>query len=233
MKHHKIIAVLVLAIILVIVTLSAYCYPRFFEPLSVFVKDSLWASVLVTVVLVVINVIYVVQTRQTVKEMEKVRKAEFIPHIRAEISWLAPTYLVLKATNFGKGPAINVKAEITFFPSNERRKWEQAIMSPSEFIRIFLPEAQMEKVCEKSERISVEGEYEDLFHQKFSLKETLHAKEFIEQGKQLKQLAEKDLTRIVEGIKDELGSIQRELRDIGREMERRRETETTEGSQDT
>ena len=164
---------------MVIVTLSAYYAPWLFEPLSVFVKDSLWASVLVTFVLVVINVVYVVQTRQTVKEMEKARKAEFMPHIRVEITWLAPTYLVLKATNFGKVPAVNVNTEITFSPSNERRKWEQAVMSPSESIRVFLPEGQMEKVCEKSEKISVEGEYEDLFHQKFSLKEMLNAKEFI------------------------------------------------------
>lgn len=105
-------------------------------------------------------------------------------------------------------------------------------MSPSESIHIFLPEGQMEKVCEKSEKITVKGEYKDLFGQTFKIDETLNAKEFIEQARQLGQLAERDLPRIVEGMKDnirdELGRIRGELRDIRRELERRNRPETGE-----
>jgi uncharacterized membrane protein (DUF485 family) len=232
MRHQSILALSVLAVILIAISLTAYYYPTCFGFLSIFVTDALWASVLVTIVLVVINAVYVWQTRQTIKEMEKSRKTEFVPHIRVDINWLGPVFLVLRITNFGKGPATNIRAEIIFLPLNEKKTWEQAIMSPSESIRIFLPEGQMEKVCEKSEKITVKGEYKDLFGQTFKIDETLNAKEFIEQARQLGQLAERDLPRIVEGMKDnirdELGRIRGELGDIRRELERRNRPETGE-----
>ena len=143
--------------------------------------------------------------------MEKARKAEFMPHLRVDILWLAPTFLVLKANNFGKGPALNIKAVITFLPSKETKKWEQTVMSSGEFLRVMFPDGSIEKVHEKSEEVVVEGEYEDLFRQHFPLSEKLNVKEFIEQTHQLQPLQERDLARIAEGIKDELTKIHREL----------------------
>jgi hypothetical protein len=211
---------------LIAISLTAYYYSTCFGFLSILVTDALWASVLVTIVLVVINAVYVWLARQTIKEMEKSRKTEFVPHIRVDISWLGTAFLMLRITNFGKGPATNIRAEIIFLPSNEKKKWEQAIMSPSESIHIFLPEGQMEKACEKSEKITVKGEYKDLFGQTFKIDEILNAKEFIEQARQLGQLMERDLPRIVDSIKDELGRIRWELGDIHRELERRNRPKT-------
>jgi prepilin signal peptidase PulO-like enzyme (type II secretory pathway) len=223
MKHRKIISILILIIILIVFSVSAYYYRASFEFLSIFVRDALWASVLVTTVLVVINAYYAWQTRQTIREMEKARKAEFIPHVRVELSWLGPVFLVLKATNFGKGPATNVKAEITFLPSNEKRIWEEAVLSPNESIRISLPEGIIEKVCEKSANITVKGECKDIFGQTFKIDETIDTKDFIEQAKQLRQLLERDIAREVEGIKKELQEIVTEVCNIRRELERQHE----------
>jgi len=223
MKYRKIVSILALIIILIVFSVLAYYYWMYLEFLSIFVRDALWASVLVTFVLVLINAYYAWQTRKTIREMEKARKAEFIPHVRAELSWLGPTFLVLKATNFGKGPANNVKAEITFLPSNEKRIWEEVVLSPNESIRIFLPEGNMEKVCEKSAKITVKGEYKDIFGQIFKIDEAMDAKDFIEQAKQLQQLLERDIAREVEGIKKELKNVVTEVREIRRELERQHE----------
>ena len=125
--------------------------------------DALWASVLATFVLIIINAIYAWQNRQTVKEMEKARKAEYMPHLKAKLNWVAPTFLELEVTNFGKGPATNIKAEITFQPYEEKRPLEQSIMAPNESIQIFLPEGNTDKISEKLAKIIIKGEYSDIF----------------------------------------------------------------------
>jgi len=145
--------------------------------------------------------------RQTIYEMEKARKAEFLPHVRAELSWLGPIFLVLELTNFGRGPAVDINAQITFLPSKEKRPWCQSIMSPGESIRIFLPEGNIEKVCKSSAQILVKGKYKDIFGQSFEINDTIDTAEFIKQAKQLKQLLERDVPRLIESIKNELAKI--------------------------
>jgi hypothetical protein len=220
MKYPEMVAILVLIIILPVCSILVIYYWSYFEVLSIFVRDPLWASVLVTVVLVGINAHYAWQTKNIIREMEKARKAEFIPDVRAELSWLGPIFLILRFTNFGRGPAINIKGEIIFLPSEEKRLWEQTIMAPNEFLHVLLPDGNTEKVCERSARIIVKGKYNDAFSQDFIINEDIDVKEFIEQAKQLGQLMERDITREVESIKNELGSIVTEVRSITTELER-------------
>jgi len=218
MECQKTVLISTSIVILIIVFVLAYFYWAYLEFLSVFVRDALWASVLVTMVLVAINAYYAWQSRETIREMEKSRMADFIPHVRAELSWLGPVFLVLKATNFGKGPAISIKAEIVFLPSEEKRLWGESIMSPNESIRVFLPQGEMEKVCEKSAKIIVKGECKDIFGQTFKIDESMDAKEFIEQTKQLQQLLERNIVDEVEDIKKELRNVVTEVRNIRREL---------------
>lgn len=186
-------------------------------------KDALWASVLVTVVLVVINAFYAMQTRQTIKVMEKARKTDFLPHVRAELSFYGPFLLILKATNFGKGPATNVEAEITFLPSSEKRVWQQETMAPNEFIRIILPDGSLGRVLERSAEITVKGKYKDVFGQTFPINERMDVKTFIDEAMRLQPILESDLASHVKDIKEKLGRIEGELRNIARELARRRE----------
>jgi len=205
-------ATVIVVAVIIVFGLPLYYYPQvYYELFSIIVKDPLWASVFVTIVLVAINAYYAWQVRQTIYEMEKARKAEFLPHIRAELDWVGPIFLVLQLTNFGRGPAVNIKAQINFLPSREQRLWNQTIMSPAESIRIFLPEGQIDKVCESSAKILVKGTYEDIFGQTFEINDTIDTREFIDQAKQLKQLLERDIPRLVETIKDELANISKTL----------------------
>lgn len=214
MKYRKVLSISVFLVISAILASLAYCYQSSFEFLSIFVKDALWASVLVTIVLVIINAFYLMQTRQTNKTMEKARKTDFLPHVRAELSFLGPVFLILKATNFGKGPATDIRAEITFLPLNEKRVWQQAIMSPNEFIRILLPDGSLAKILERSAEIIVKGEYKDVFGQTFPINERIDVKEFIDETTQLQPLLEKNLASLVEDIKKKLEGIEDKLREI-------------------
>lgn len=178
--------------------------------------DALWASVIATIVLIIINIIYAWQNRQVVKEMQETRKAEFLPNLKAKLSWLGPTFIILQITNFGKGPAMNVKAEVTFEPSGEKRTFEPSIISPNESIRIFLPEGNIEKILEKPFRINIKGEYEDIFNKTFKLDETIDVRVFIEQTKQLKQMWESDVVTEIKDIKEELRSINNQLKRLAK-----------------
>jgi len=220
MNNRKIVSFFALMTVLIVCFVLAYSYRAYLEFLSIFVRDALWASVLVTVVLVVINAYYAWQTRQTIREMERARKIEFIPHVRAELIWLGPIDLALKVTNFGRGPATNIKAEIVFLPSNEKRIWEESVFSPNESIRIFLPEGNIDKVCEKSAKITLKGEYQDIFGQTFKLDDLIDAKETVQQVKQLHVLLEKDIADEVEGIRDELKKVADEAKSIRRKLEK-------------
>lgn len=176
--------------------------------------DALWASVIATVVLILINIVYAWQNRQVIKEMQEARKAEFMPNLKAKLSWLSPTFLILQITNFGKGPAMNIKAEVIFHPCEEKRPFEASIVSPQESIKIFLPEGNIEKILEKSSKIIVKGEYRDIFNKTFKLNETIDTKDFIEKTKQLKQAWEKDIVHELQSIEMELAEIKNELKKL-------------------
>lgn len=173
--------------------------------------DALWASVVATIVLIIINIVYAWQNRQVIKEMQETRRAEFIPNLKAKLSWPYPNFLTLQITNFGKGPAMNIKAEVIFQPSEEKRPWEASIMSPGESIRILLPEGRIDKVLEKSSKIILKGEYKDIFNRTFKMDEIIDVKVFIEQAQQLSQLWESDIVREVSDIKGEMRKIRDNL----------------------
>lgn len=215
MKIAQIIGFLIcIAIALVLIVY----FQSYLEPITDWLSDPLWVSVLVTVVLVGINAFYAIQMRQTINEMEKARKTEFMPNIRAELTFLGPVFLLLRMANVGKGPAIDVKAEISFSPSNETRLWEQGTMSPDESIRIFLPDGSLDRVCETAARIMVKGDYMDIFGQKFRIDKEIDTKEFIENMKQLRQIIEPDVSRILRQINDELRELKIAVRDIERNL---------------
>jgi len=204
----RIIALLsIISMIVGLVSISLALVVYFQERISTVPMDPLWASVLVTIVLVGINAYYAWQTRQTIGEMEKARKAEFMPHIKASLIFLGPVYLTLKLTNVGKGPAMNVDARIVFLPSKETRPWEQRIISPNEFMHILLPDGNIKRVCRKSAQIELRGTYNDIFGQSFEIKEVIDTNEFIEKSKELKPFLEPDFPPLLKQIKDELGKI--------------------------
>jgi hypothetical protein len=213
--------VIIIAITAIAYGILIYYYPqKCAEFFSVFVRDPLWTSVLAIIVLVAINAFYLWQNRQVIREMEKARKAESMPHVRTELFFLGPIYVMLRMTNFGKGPAMNVKAQITFLPSGNKRLWEQTIMSPKEFIRILLPDGNINRILEQSAKIIVDGEYKDIFGETFKIHDEIDAKEFIDRATELQPVLEKDLTETVYGVKKEIEDIKTVLKDIERSVRR-------------
>ena len=181
MQHSKTTLILSLAVV-VVFSILLYHYWNFFGFLSVFVKDALWASVLATIVLVFINAVSTWQNRQTVKEMEKARKDEFRPIVKIQLGWKGLFSVIVKGTNHGKGPAINVEADITFLPSNEKTKWTEPIFAPNETHQIPLPECIHTKACEKAAEIMVKGRYYDIFGKQFPIDERFDTKRFIDEN---------------------------------------------------
>jgi len=209
---------------LIVISIAAfilfYVFLEYVPYLSILVTDALWATVLLTTVLVIINAYYAWQVRQTISEMEKARKADFIPHIRAELTWLGPVFLLLKFTNFGKGPATEINVEAIFEPSNEKKLWQESIMAPNEYIRIFLPDGKIDNVCRASAIVTVKGEYKDIFGKQFKINEKIDTKDFIDEAKQLVQLIEPDLNREVKNIKEGIKDLTKEIRNIRNILER-------------
>jgi hypothetical protein len=215
MKASAISVIMAFLVIAVMVGISAYYYSQIYLG---FFQDPLWVSVFVTTVLVIINGYYAWQVRKTIDEMKKAREAEFMPHIRAELSFfgLIP---VMKITNFGKGPAINIKTKITF-SGGETKPWEQTVMSPNESIHLTLPGANMNEILQRAAQIMVSGEYEDIFGKVLKIDDKMDTKVFIEQTQTLVPILEENLATLVKGIGSELGRIENELRSIKENLSR-------------
>ena len=214
MKARAISTIMLFLVIIAIVGISTYNYPQIYLG---FFQDPLWVSVFVTTVLVVINGYYAWQIRRTIDEMKKAREAEFMPHVRAELSFFG-IIPVIKITNFGKGPAINIKTKITF-SGGETKPWEQTVMSPNESIHLILPGENMSEILQKAGQIMVSGEYKDIFGKVYSMHDKMDTKEFIEQTQKLVPILEENLSTLVKGIGNELGRIEDELRYIRQNLE--------------
>lgn len=216
MKHLKLVLAIsvisVIAVIAIVLGLLHYNPQALADLFSVFVRDALWTSVLVTVVLVAVNISYLLQNRQTINEMKKAREAEFMPHVRADLSFFG-IVPVVKITNFGKGPAIDVRTKINF-SAEEMKPWEQAVMSPNESIHLILPGSNMNEILKRAGYIRVNGEYEDIFGKTYPMHDEMNTKEFIEQTQKLPPILEESLSMLVKKIVKELEDIKREIRDI-------------------
>lgn len=88
---RKVLSIVVIIALVISVSLNLIYYSQgYLKYISVWPIDPLWARVFVTVVLVGINAYYAWQIRQTIAEMEKARKAEFMPHVKAALTFLGP-----------------------------------------------------------------------------------------------------------------------------------------------
>ena len=220
MKLFRISVIIRVIIIAVVVGVLAYNYSQIYIGL----QNPLWVSIFVTVILVGINAYYAWQVNKTIDEMKKATRAQFRPHIRTHLIFLNRFNLILKITNFGKGPATKIKAQITFLPKGETRLWEQSIMSPNESIYVQLPDGDRDRACETSAKIIEKGKYEDIFNQVFPIFDEINTKEIIEQTMQLKPVFDENLTTLFIRLESKLEEIKKELsyirQNIGRKLEK-------------
>jgi hypothetical protein len=92
------------------------------------------------------------------------------------------------------------------------------MMAPGEINRILLPDGNIDTVCEKAANVVVRGNYSDIFGQSFKIDENIDTREFIDEMKQLSQLIEPDLQRLVSDIKDEIQTLTSEIRHMRQDI---------------
>lgn len=207
--NKKLVIFLTIVIIVLTSVLSYFLLSNFLVIYAI-PMDALWASVFVTAVLVVINIITTYQNRLSVKEMEKARKSDFLSHVRVELNWYIPAFLVLTITNLGKGPAIHIKAKIEFLPSKNEKHWRDGTLAPNESINIFLPNGNMAIVKSTIERIVVKGNYQDIFGQSFEIDEEIPVTQFIDETLELNPVY--DQNKLVSAINHLSDNLKQELR---------------------
>lgn len=88
-----------------------------------------------TFALVLITGAYAFLTFQMVKEMQAARRQTVRPHLVLTLEWVTSTSVVVAVSNAGVGPALNVKATITFFfrdasRAPEERRWSEELIAP-------------------------------------------------------------------------------------------------------
>lgn len=179
--------------------------------------DPLWASVIVTIVLVIINICIIWQNQRVIKEMEKARKAEFLPRIKATIHFAGPTFVELKAQNVGKGPALDIDAIIKTMPKEKPRRWQQPLMASDECEFFFLPEGDFEELAQKYDCVMLEGSFTDIFGERYTINEKIELKKFLAHIKELEKVwKEPEPLKYLKKIEDKLRDIESVLRDLVR-----------------
>jgi hypothetical protein len=91
-----------------------------------------WVIAGLTTVLVLTTIYYAWQTRQTVQEMRRARKVTILPRLIAGMHPKAAGIGFLRLANVGPGPAIDVRATLTFEPGGAPIEWRYGVLAPGE-----------------------------------------------------------------------------------------------------
>ena len=186
--------------------------------------DPLWINVIISLIsnvaFVIIYVVTVYQNRQTIKEMEKARKAEFLPKLKATLHFPAPTYANLKIQNIGKGPALNIDATIKFCSSSSEgessRIWKEPLMMAGEYYMFILPQGgNIKQIIQNVNYIHIKGVYEDIFGEKHEFEDKIDLNEILKNLPEAHIIWKYDpidkVARALEKIAKNLDSIRRKL----------------------
>jgi hypothetical protein len=87
---------------------------------------------ILTAALVVVTIYYAWQTRQTVKELRNARGASIFPRIRATVFSPGAGNGFVHITNVGTGPALDIRATVTFQPGGPPTPWRSQLLLPGE-----------------------------------------------------------------------------------------------------
>jgi hypothetical protein len=124
---------------------------------------------ILTGVLVVVTGYYALQTRQTVNEMRRARGVAVLPRLVASLYAKGGGIGFVKVANVGPGPALDVKAVITFEPGGGRVEWRQRVVAPGEsHILNPLPDGagsekqfELDRMTERFTHLRLVGTYAD------------------------------------------------------------------------
>lgn len=198
-----------LGIGIVIIGLVAYFYQSNLR----FLYEPSWLSVIAALVLAFLTAIYVLQTQGMLKEMATARKAEVLPHVKANLHYPGPLAVDLLLKNVGKGPAINVDVTFGFQPSDEPFKhWLHPLLAPEESYSFLIEPSNFNELVQKHDFLLVHGTCEDAFGEKHKIDEKIDLKEVHKGWSQAMILMRPSVEGRLKEISEEVGRVGREIR---------------------
>jgi len=132
-----------------------------------------------TIVLVCVTAYYAYQTKKTVEQMEKARRQQVLPVLKASLIFPGPAIIYLRIQNIGLGPAININATIKIEPGSHSHEWLAPILNKDEYRKFLLPLSSFEEILATYERIIITGSFGDIFGTKHQIIENLDVKKLL------------------------------------------------------
>lgn len=189
----------------------------FYQPNLQFLSEPSWLSVVAALVLAFLTAIYVLQTQGMLKEMAMARKAEALPHVKANLQYPGPLVVDLLLKNVGKGPAMNVDVAFGFQPSDEPFKhWLHPLLAPEESYSFLIEPSNFNELVQKYDFLLVRGTCEDAFGERHKIDEKIDLKEIHKGWSQAMILMRPSIRDKLKEISDELRRLGYEIRDTTR-----------------
>jgi hypothetical protein len=179
-----------------------------------------------TAALVAITGYYAWQTRQIAREMERARGAQLLPRLALDMKRLGAGNALLRVTNAGPGPALNVDVQLSLHPDGLVRHWTAPVVTSGES-HDFLPDpteaapngrTHLDELTEAFEEVRLRGTCSDALGKQHPVADKLNLREYWrllrevqetvpqeplqDMAKQLEKLA-----KTAEGITSELKAI--------------------------
>jgi hypothetical protein len=127
-------------------------------------------NIIASLLLVLVTAIYAYLTWRMVSEMRRAREEETTPYLIASLFPIGQKFVKLQIHNAGRGPALNVEADIRFNPANgtQSHHWKHPIMLPGthEDFRIPGSEFNIDKLAEIYQSVGVDLHWSNSFRKK-------------------------------------------------------------------
>jgi hypothetical protein len=141
---------------------------------------------ILTLVLVAVTAYYAWQTRRTVVEMRKARASAVLPRVMITIKALGAQIGWPQITNVGVGPAIDVRARMTYLPGGPEVVWRAHVLAPGEVHQLFAPDPDspgqvihhLDKLVKHYSHIRLVATYRDALGEAVASDETFEIREW-------------------------------------------------------
>jgi hypothetical protein len=168
-----------------------------------------------TGVLVAVTAYYAYQTHLTVKEMKAGRSAQVFPHLIPTMKLLGGGGGLLRVTNAGPGPALDVDVRLMLEPGGHERRWQTPVVAPGEHHE-FIPAPEeepngllgLDALTAKYSTYRLRGTYSDALGALQAIDETLDLRDFWETTKAAQHLQPddhvRDIAKALKTVADEM-----------------------------
>jgi hypothetical protein len=177
-----------------------------------------WITALSSALLAILTLLYIFQNNKIIEEMRQARKTQFLPHIKANLARVAPTYFPLELMNVGAGAAVDVDVRIIFVGREEGTdrviQWAHPMFAPGMRERFLIEPLDFEEFAKRYARIVVRGTCRNVFGEECPIHDEIDL-DIIGRS-----WFSGNIILPPKSIEDRLGEIVDRLRDIERELKK-------------